>query len=314
VTNSFNIALEEIRSRRDALLAQASAEGYVWFSLSPLSGPEEFAQVREALLPTIATYVEGATPRTAFGNDVFSSTNVPSSREIAPHNENSYATEFPGHLLFYCFDAPDSGGATPVVDVRKVLKSLDPAVLQMFTIKDWALVRNYSAHLGRPWQEAFGTDSQARVNDYCSSHDINASWEGERLQTSQRRPATITDPSNGEVSWFNHAAFWHASRLPVEVQRVLTAEHGANWPFLTTFGDGSAIPVAVVDHIEECYLKHRELRPWQVGDFLLVDNIAAAHARQSFTGSRAVVVGMGTPLRRNGLLAERVGSSADFER
>ena len=53
--------------------------------------------------------VEGATPRTSSGSDVFSATDVPASREIYPHNENSYPTSLPAHLLFACPTGPQQG-------------------------------------------------------------------------------------------------------------------------------------------------------------------------------------------------------------
>lgn len=299
-TKGLNEVLNTLRDQRDDLLAEAMRVGYARFKVPPLSGPEEFAQVRDSVFPTRTTYVEAATPRTSFGSDVFSSTNVPASREIAPHNENSYATHFPGHLLFYCFEAPTDGGATPVCDVREVLRTIDGSILKEFEERGWALVRNYSSHLGRPWQEAFATSEREEVDAYCAAQDVEVNWHGDRLQTRQVRPATVEHPVSHDRSWFNHVVFWHGSRLMPEIQEVLTREHGQDWPFQTFYGDGSPIPSDVIDHIASRYAENTESQPWQIGDLLLVDNLTAAHARQSYQGSRSVVVAMGTPLQRKG--------------
>lgn len=297
--------LNNMSDHRESLLSKSQSSGFVRFSVPPLSNASEFALLRNALFPQRASYVEAATPRTSFGNDVFSSTNVPPSRQIAPHNENSYATGFPGHLLFYCFQSPDVGGATPICDARKVLKSIDPSIVEEFQRRGWALVRNYSPNLGRPWQEAFGTDDRSKVDEYCSAHDIVATWSGDRLKTRQVRPVTINHPVSGETSWFNHVAFWHGSQLSPEIQTVLTREHGQDWPFQTTYGDGGPISNEIVDHLAECYRENLHSEPWQSGDLLLVDNLLAAHAREPFQGPRSVMVAMGTPLRRDGLNAVR---------
>lgn len=297
-TAGLDATVGDLAERRTTIAAEAMTAGHVWLTVPPLAGPEDFARVRDALLPKRASYVEGATPRTAFGSDVFSSTDVPASREIRPHNENSYATNFPGHLLFACLEAPEQGGATTTCDVRAVLRSIDPAVVADFRRRDWALVRNYSAHISRPWQEAFGTEVRDEVDAYCAEHGVIASWHGERLQTRQVRPVTVAHPISGVTAWFNHIVFWHGSRLPQEIQEVLIKEHGQDWPFRTTYGDGGEIPDDVVDHLAECYRTQVRARPWEPGLLLLVDNLSAAHGRESFRGGRKVVVAMGTPLSR----------------
>lgn len=294
----LDATVRDLAERRTTIMAEAMTAGHVWIPVPALSGPDDFARIRDVLLPERASYVEAATPRTSFGSDVFSSTDVPASREIHPHNENSYAISFPGHLLFACLRVPEQRGATTTCDVRAVLGDIDPAVVATFRRRDWALVRNYSAHAGRPWQEAFGTGARDEVDAYCTEHDVVASWHGERLQTRQVRPVTVVHPVSGVPAWFNHVVFWHGSRLPKEIQDVLTKEHGRDWPFRTTYGDGGEIPDDVVDHLAECYRGRIRARPWQLGQLLLVDNLSAAHGRESFRGSRKVVVAMGTPLSR----------------
>ncbi|HEX3592741.1 MAG TPA: TauD/TfdA family dioxygenase, partial [Pseudonocardiaceae bacterium] len=53
----------------------------------------------------------------------------------------------------------------------------------------------------------------------------------------------------------------------------------------------------VVALLNEVYEAHTAREPWQVGDLMLVDNIRSAHSRESYTGPREIVVGLGDPIR-----------------
>jgi hypothetical protein len=298
--DSLEETLEYLRAERESIIAEAQRAGWLRLKISPLSSSQDFAAVRSAILPRRAEYVEGATPRTAFGQDVFSSTNVPPARSIFAHNENSYAVAFPGFLLFYCFTAPSEGGATPVIDVRSVFRDIDPGVVRDFRERGWMLERNYFGHLGRPWEEAFGTSRAEDVLRYCEENAIDAEFRDDGLQTRQVRPALLKHAASDRMSWFNHVVFWHDSRIDPEIRKVMLHETGGRLPFRTLYGDGEEIPADVVSHIAEIYTKHFNRERWEVGDLLLVDNIAAAHARDPYKGSRSIFVGMGEPLIRSG--------------
>jgi Taurine catabolism dioxygenase TauD, TfdA family len=74
--------------------------GAVYFSGFPVRTIADFAAVRDSFVASRARYVEGATPRSALGEDVFTSTDYPASQVIALHSENSYARTWPRYLLF----------------------------------------------------------------------------------------------------------------------------------------------------------------------------------------------------------------------
>jgi hypothetical protein len=285
------------RTVRQELLAQ----GAVLLRGFAVDTVERFEAARALLLSRPGSYVEGATPRRQLGAHVYTSTEFPASEAIALHNENSYALSWPGHLLFGCLREPETGGATPVADVRRVLGRLGPALVEEFERRGgWLLRRAYGDWFGLGWKRAFGTEDRAEVDAYCRGADVAADWLPDGgLRTTQVRPVTANHPVTGEPVWFNHVHFWHASALGAETRELLEEEYGPEGlPYSTHYADGTPIPDDVVARIVDAFRAETVAQPWRRGDLMLVDNMLAAHGREPFTGSREVVVAMGDPVLR----------------
>jgi alpha-ketoglutarate-dependent taurine dioxygenase len=171
---------------------------------------------------------------------------------------------------------------------------IDPSVREDFSRRGWMLVRNFDPAVGLTWQEVFGTQDRDQVTRYCSANGINAEWKpGDRLRTTSVRNAIHRHPVTGDEVWFNHAAFFHLSTLPPEVQeglREMFVEE--DLPNNTYFGDGGIIADDVMDHIRACYRDAGTRFEYREGDVLVVDNMLAAHAREAFTPPRQIVVAM----------------------
>lgn len=297
--------VELIDREGDAVREALLTHGAIRFADAGVDSVERFAQVRDAVLPSTTPYVEAATPRRDLGREVFSSTEFPASEEIALHNENSYATSWPGELLFCCLVPAESGGATPLADVRRVLARLPDSLLREFERRGWMLIRNYGDGFGLPWQEAFASERESDVARYCEAADVACEWlPGGRLRTRQVRPALARHPRTGERLWFNHVRFWHPSSLAPETREMLTEELGDDGlPYDVRYGDGGAIPDAVVAEIAAAYEVEKEALPWGGGDVFLVDNMLVAHGREPFTGERRVLVSLGRTRERVECLA-----------
>lgn len=272
--------------------------GALYMHRLPIKSADDFAQVRDALVQQRASYKEQATPRSHFGAEVYSSTDLPAPQSIRPHNENSYTLTFPGLLVFGCLTAPQAGGATPVTDVRSVLQQIPAALLGKFRDRGWALTRNYVDHLGLAWATAFATEDREVVSSYCHENLIAHEWCGDgHLKTVQRRSAVVTHPVSGQEVWFNHAVFWSEWSLDPDVREVLSEELGAgNLPFNTSFGDGEPISESDIGVIDEAYQRATVRESWKPGDVMIVDNILAAHGREPYRGSRKIAVAMGDPV------------------
>jgi len=281
-----------------AIRAELHSSGCLLIRGLPVASTGDFAAARDVLLPTRANYKEKATPRSDFGEGVFSSTDLPAVQPIRLHNENSYTLDFPGALLFGCLIAPHEGGATTVGDMREALRLLPTGLRERFERAGWLLVRNFSEMAGLPWQTSFATEDPAVAQQYCDDNTIGYEWlaEGE-LRTTQRRSAIITHPITGERSWFNHVAFWNQWTLDPDVRDVLVETYGENGlPFATYLGDGTVLTRDELDALNAVYDQVTVRESWQRGDLMIVDNILCAHGREAFVGDRRIVVGMGDPI------------------
>ena len=251
-------------------------------------------------------YMEGATPRTELSEKVYTSTEYPSDQTIALHNELNYVVTWPMKIFFFCVVAAETGGETPIADVRKVYDRLDPEIRAGFARKGWMLVRNFGEHMSLPWQTSFRVKEKAELEAYCRQSRIEYEWIGDRLRTRQTRPAVRQHVLTGEWVWFNHVAFWHVSSLDPTVRQMFLAEFGQDdLPYNTYYGDGSHIDDAVVEAVREAYRQETVTFPWQPGDLLMLDNMMVAHGRYPFTGERKILAAMGEPCQSGQLASQQ---------
>jgi alpha-ketoglutarate-dependent taurine dioxygenase len=284
-----------IPQNTDFIERELALQGALLFRGFGLRDQADFEAALGALRIARMEYAEAATPRTRIGDRVYTSTEFPPEHSIALHNELSYVKGWPRRICFFCEIAPQSGGETPLADVRRVYRRIHPAFRARFEALGWLLVRNYNIGMGPTWQKSFHLADRASVEAYAAEADLDLEWgEGDRLRTFHRRPAVRCHPKTGEALWFNHVAFWHHSSLPDEVRQRLLAELGeGGLPYNTYYGDGSPIEDAVVEALRQAYKEETVAFPWQQGDFLLMDNMLVAHGRNPFSGPRRILTAMG---------------------
>lgn len=257
--------------------------------------PAELEEVMDLLLPSRLAYVHGNSPRTKVGQNVYTSTEYPPEYTISMHNEMSYAHSWPARLLFFCEQAPETGGATPVVDGVRWLEALDPQVREAF-----AKGVRYSQNLhggtgfGKSWQDTFETDSKEDVEAFLDGTGAEYEWKRDGgLRVGQVRPSTLRHPVTGTEVWFNQADQWHAAGLGDETAAALhKIMPERDLPQSVTFADGSPIPDEYVTQVRDRGLESAVDVDWQAGDLLLIDNMLVGHGRRPFTGPRRVLVAM----------------------
>jgi alpha-ketoglutarate-dependent taurine dioxygenase len=295
--------IDQIAAGSDNIRDRLRESGAVLLRGFDVGGVDGFASAVRALSGEPLAYTERSSPRTRVKGHVYTSTDYPPTEEIFFHNENSYRTSWPMTLFFYCIQPPRERGATPLSDVRQVLKTIDPLTRDEFSRRGWMLVRNYNAEFGLSWQEVFGTKDRDEVMQYCQANAIDAEWKANgRLRTTSVRKAIYRHPETKDEVWFNHAAFFHLSTLSRDAQlglQELFAEE--DLPSNTYFGDGEPIPDGVMDSIRACYRDAAVRFDYHEGDVLIVDNMLTAHGREPFTPPRQVVVAMTEPIRLESL-------------
>ena len=253
-------------------------------------------------LGTLMTETEAFAPRRRYAEGVYSSSKWPPNQPMCMHHELSYVLEPPGLMQFACLVAPTGGGATPVADSPAVLQALPAELVERFEREGWLLVRSYNEDIGASLTESFGTDNRSAVESDCRANAIKFEWQsGGGLRTWQRRTAIVRHPLTERRCWFNQIAFLNEWTLAPEVREYIVDVYGADGlPFNTRFGDGEPIGADMVRVINEVYDANTARERWQAGDLMLVDNVRTAHARESFKGSREVLVAMADPVQLAG--------------
>lgn len=290
-------------SNRDYVRARLSVPGAILFRGFRVREAEAFEQFVRCVSGELLEYRERSSPRHRVTGNVYTSTDYPARETILLHNENSYQQVWPRKLFFYCATPPATGGETPLADVRRVLRRISPETRERFRERGVMYVRNYDEGLGLDWREVFQTEERAAVERYCEAAGISAEWgEGDRLRTRQVAQAVARHPHTGEEVWFNHAAFFHVSRLDARVREALLEAVGEeHLPNNSFYGDGGAIEPSALAEVAAAYDAETIAFPWQAGDILMVDNMLVAHGRRPYTGARKILVAMTEPFARAAL-------------
>ena len=289
-----------VRANRKWIESQLLEHGAILWRGFDVGNQGDFEKFLGSVDAALMDYVEGATPRTSLGGNVYTSTEFPANQSIALHNELSYVVTFPMKVWFLCLQPAEEGGETPIADVRRIHDLISSSTRDRFNERGWMLVRNFGNGFGPSWQSSYHVAEKAAAEDLFRRTKIEFEWKGDDgLRTRQVRPAVTKHPVTGESVWFNHVAFWHVSSLESEVRNaMLKVFKEEDLPYNTYYGDGSAIDEPIIEELREAYRRATVAFVWQKGDVLMLDNMLVAHGRRPFTGSRRVLAAMGQPFTR----------------
>ncbi|MGY2288225.1 TauD/TfdA family dioxygenase [Pseudomonas sp. SDO528_S397] len=279
---------------RDSLVETLNTVGGVLFRGFNVPTPIDFKRFAASFGLPLASYEFGSTPRSKVFAGVYSSTEYPAHQFIPLHNEQAYTRPWPSRIWFHCIKASETGGETPIADSRLIYQRMPEAIRELFAQRELLYVRNYSGALDLPWQKVFNTEDRAQVERYCRDNGIEWEWKADGdLRTRQRCAAVLQHPETLEWVWFNQAHLFHVSAIEPAVRASLLAAVGEeNLPRHVYFGDGSAIPDAMLETVREVYRQTTVSFPWEAGDILMLDNRLVAHGRNPYTGDRKVIVAM----------------------
>lgn len=286
---------EWVETNLDAIEELAGAYPVVVLRGIGIAEEQDFQPVRNLLVGQPANYVYRSTPRTEVLDGIMTATEYPASEEILMHCENAYQRDWPLRLVFCCIKPAETGGQTPVADVRAVTREIGDAVLDEVERRGIRYVRNYHEGFDLDWKTVFQTSDPKQVEAFCRANDIDFSWSSDgRLRTVQTCQGTARHPVTGERLWFNQAHLFHPSALGEEVLEDLLDIFGEDGlPRDARYGDGAPIEPEVLRRVRAAFQAAARQFDWQAGDVMIVDNMLASHARRPFTGSRRVLVSMG---------------------
>jgi alpha-ketoglutarate-dependent taurine dioxygenase len=250
-----------------------------------------------AVFPPLRDYVDGNSPRKKLSSKVYTSTEYDSSKSITLHNEFSYSHQYPSQIDFCCIHPATHGGETPVADGRKVLTRISKETVDKIEKHGVQYIRNLHSGdgIGPSWQSTFETADRRVVEEFCRSTNTRTEWTpGGGLRLVSDRPGIIRHPVTNERVWFSQIDQFHPLHLGEEYYQTLTMlyPNEEDLPAYVRFGDGTAIPPAVVDEIRAAMDREAVPTQWEKGDALVLDNILVSHGRKPFQGSRTVLVAM----------------------
>jgi alpha-ketoglutarate-dependent taurine dioxygenase/aryl carrier-like protein len=283
-----------VSSNRELAERKLLEHGALLFRGFNIKSAPQFEAVAQSLCSSLfGDY--GDLPREGISGKVYGSTPYPAEQTILFHNESSHMQRWPLKIFFYCVQAAQEGGETPLVDCRKLYQLLDPEIRELFARKQLMYVRNFTGDLDVSWQHYFKSSDPSAVERHCRESLIDFKWKnGDGLRISQCRPAVMDHPKTGERVFFNQIQLHHIDCLdPVVRTSLLSLFSEDDLPRHVYFGDCSPIDAAVVDAVRELSWRTAVKFRWREGDILMVDNMLTAHARLPYTGARKIVVAMG---------------------
>ncbi|MBW4483047.1 MAG: amino acid adenylation domain-containing protein [Tildeniella torsiva UHER 1998/13D] len=280
-------------NHRPWLEQQLQQHGAILFRGFDLGSALEFEQVAQAICPDLfGDY--GDLPREGMGGKVYGSTPYPAEQAIRFHNESSHLHRWPMKIWFFCVQAAQQGGETPIIDCRKAYQLLSPSLRQHLQIKQLMYVRTFTDGLDVSWQAFFQTSDRTAVEAECRRHRMQVEWTAQGLRTRQICPAVLPHPKTGDWVLFNQIQLHHVAYLEPSVRRSLLSVLGeSHLPRQVYYGDGSPLEETVLAELDAVYEQSKVQFAWQTQDLLMLDNMLVAHGRNPFVGPRKIVVAMG---------------------
>lgn len=272
--------------------------GAILFRGFDINTPAAFARLTRSVAPGLLDCLDDNGPRTKITSGIYTSTEYPAEYQLSMHSEYAYTHKFPSRLFFCCVVEPGKGGETPLADNRRILRKLDPEVVEEFRTRRIKYLRNLHGGngFGLSWQAAFQTTDKSAVETYCREMRIDYEWKADGgLRLENTFESVITHPRTGEEVWFNQAPQFHPSDYPTDIyESLLNSFRGKEdeLPQTSLFGDNSPIDISKLKHIRETMFSQATVERWRQGDVVMIDNVLVCHGRMPFSGPRKILLAM----------------------
>ena len=232
---------------------------------------------------------------------VFTANEAPPNVEIFLHHEMAQTLTFPGALFFFCEQAAESGGATPVCRSDLTLKTLEAenpnfvAKLRKVGVKyrnSMPSEANLESGQGRSWKDTLTVGNEQEAEDKLSALGYRFNWLDDG-------GLSVQTPALGAVDHFGRGKDVFFNQL-VAAAAGWTVAADDKEPRLC-FGDDSPMRQEdLADAINAAY-RHTVDLNWQTGDVALLDNLKVMHGRRPFEGRRSVLASLCNPISRPAL-------------
>lgn len=277
--------IQQNKAELENILRQSGA---ILFRGFPLDSAETFDQFSAAFGYPNFTYKESLSNavRVNFTERVFTANEAPKDVEIYLHHEMAQTPISPNKLFFFCKNAADEGGATPLCRSDMLFNALQqkaPSLAHDFEHKHLKYTTQMpqqddpESGQGRSWKSTLSVSSKQQAEQKLK--ELGYSWEwidnnGLRA-TTPVLPAVVT-LANGTKVFYNQLIAAYMGWKGVK-------ENPAS---AITFGDGTLISAQALKLVASLASEFTFDLSWQDGDVALVDNYMTMHGRRPFTGER----------------------------
>ena len=285
---------EWIGENKERLLEQLSRHGAILFRGLPVNTDSDFDSLIQSFGLKNFTYAESLSNavRRNRTERVFTANEAPASVSIFLHHEMAQTPIYPSKLFFFCEQAAESGGATPLCRSDILLRELEkqaPEFVAACTEKGVRYsnvmpgIDDPESGQGRSWRSTLSTADKSAAEDKLRKLGYEWEWlDQDSLRVTTAVLPAVREASNGRQVFFNQliAAFrgWKDTRNAAEKS--------------IRFGDDSEISTeAMAKAIEIGDALSFDI-PWQTGDVALVDNFLVMHGRRPFEGQRRVLASL----------------------
>lgn len=318
-TSSIDDVVSEIKklTASGEIRSLLNKHGAVYFQNLHLKSADEFSQFAHAFGFAPHEDIGNPVRRTVLAPNVATANEGPKTMPIFPHNEFGLSPHFPSYVFFYCAEAPETGGETPLNPSSPLLAHLAthrPEFISSLRRLGLKYQLFHPSH--QPTNSPGTTPLQAFGRTVLDTDPIDiirskveaeirrlptAKWEWENispdnqlgdLRVWQVLPGIRTHPHTGEEMFFNNCV----SRF-LNAIREGTLEHpyrNGRGEYIPPcfYGDGSEIPREYLDSAVEFIQRSRAMVRWERGDVVLIDNYAVQHAREPWTGDRKLLASL----------------------
>jgi alpha-ketoglutarate-dependent taurine dioxygenase len=215
---------------------------------------------------------------------------------IPLHGEMYYMSRRPTLLWFYCESPPTATGETTLCDGAELYKRLSAPAREYFLSNRLKYVRHL---LDGEWQVAFQTPEMSSLRRWCVENEATLTEHDDGSVTVEYVSSAIRKghSAGGDV-FINNLLVIHSAEQAIRAgvaAEIIDLPRNA-CPLVVRLEDGSEIPAALVEEIEETANEISIKHAWRKGDVLLVDNTRILHGRKKCQGSgRNIYVRMGEP-------------------
>ncbi|EPS67855.1 hypothetical protein M569_06916, partial [Genlisea aurea] len=283
-----------IRAEKPRLESLLHKHGAILFrGFSPSTTPKDFNDAVEAFGYEDLPYIGGVATRGCVYGRVYTTNEAPPQAKISFHHEMAYLPKYPSKLFFFCEVPPTEGGETPIVPSHIVydrMKYKHPEFVEKLE-KHGLIYMNLTAGEddksyagGRSWKSVFMTEDRKVAEQRAAKLGGKLVWRDDDsvITVMGPIPAIKYDEKRGRKIWFNSIALTYEACM----------DKGLDLSKMMTFGDGTPMPIGIVQDSIKILEEESVAFPWEKGDVLFVDNLTVLHARNSFTPPRRILASL----------------------